>query len=163
MAEAGTVAIFRIDANGEFEADAKTANQLIEFNDDAEEPDGNGHVESVDVEYIEDISIHSNPGRHLNHIQANKLGTWIIRVKGFFEDPNNAGGLTLFKTWMTQDKDSSALPYGRFGFRDSNVTNLSVSPTDQFGLILQNVKVIDVPEFENRVDFEFVLYRNGSV
>jgi hypothetical protein len=163
MAVGGTASIFRIDAVGEGEADAETANQTIEFNTGAGNPDARGHLSSVTVELDEDTSSHPNPNRHLTQWQANKLGTIIVTFRGYFDKPTSAGGITRFINWMTNDKTNAALKFGRFGIRVNNMSQLDLTPSGAIGYILKKVTVTDVEEYQSRAEFVAVLYRNGAV
>ena len=161
MAQAGTAAIFRIDAVNDTEASAKTANQLVEFNG-GDEPDALASCDSMQVHLIEDVSIHPNPNRHLSQIQDGKLGLKEILVKGHFKTPNSAGGILKFNNWMIQDKTNAALPFGRFGLRYDNMSQFDLTPSATIGYILYDFIVKDVEEFQNKAEFEARLYLNGT-
>jgi len=160
---AGTGSIFRIDANTETEATARTANEIVEFNTGATNPDARSKLKSARINFIEDISIHPNPNRHLSQIQDGKLGTQIITVTGQFVTPASAGGIAKFFNWMTNDKTNASLPFGRFGVRFDNISQIDLTPSSTIGYILQEFWVEDVEEYQNKADFTAILYRNGAV
>jgi len=160
---AGTASIFRIDANGETEADARTANQIVEFNGTSLNPDDQSYTESFKVHYIEDVSIHPNPNRHLSQIQDGKLGMIEITIKGTFTTPNTASAIGVFNRWMIQDKTNTALPFGRFGLRYDNMSQLNLNPSSTLGYILYDFTLTDIEEYQNKAIWEARLYRNGAV
>jgi len=159
----GTAAIFRIDANGETEATARAADEIVEFNSGALIPDARSRMKSLKIGYVEDISIHPNPNRHLSQIQAGKLGTQIVTIMGYFTTPKSAGGITKFLNWMINDKTNSALKFGRFGIRDDNMSQVDFTPSTTNGYILQSFEVEDVTEFQDKAIFTAILYRDGAV
>jgi len=159
----GTSAIFRIDANGETEATARAADEIIEFNTGAVVPDARSKAASWKIGFVEDLSIHPNPNRHLSQIQAGKLGTQIVTIRGHFLTPKSAGGITKFFNWMTNDKTNAALKFGRFGIRDDNMSQLDLTPSTTIGYILQSFDAEDVTEYQDKAEFIAVLYRNGAV
>ncbi len=159
----GTSAIYRIDTTGETESDATTANEIIEFGTGATNPDARSILKSVRIQHIEDLSIHPNPNRHLSQIQANKLGTIEYIIRGEFKRPDSAGGVTKLLNWMTNDKTNTSLPFGRFGIRVDNISQLDLTPSATIGLILFNSWIEDVEDFQSNAEFELHLYRNGSV
>jgi len=160
---AGTASIYRIDANTETEATARTANEIIEFGTGATNPDARSHLASLRIHFTEDLSIHPNPNRHLSQIQAGKLGVQIVTIKGYFDRPASAGGITKLINWMTNDKTNSALKFGRFGIRADNMSQVDQTPSTTIGYILQDFFVEDIEEFQNRANFECILYRDGAV
>lgn len=163
MAEAGNASVFRVTDASDTEANAKLdTNGIVEMNNDADTPDGNTFMESMTISWTEDISIHPNPGRALNQVQANGLGTKIVTIKGYIKN-DSPGAPVTFDAWMEESKDNTNFPYGRFGIRNDNMSSQDFTPTATTGYILQNIELIDVPEFENRLDFIMVLYRSGSV
>jgi len=159
----GTAAIFRIDAVGQTETTATAANEIVEFNTGATNPDGNSKLQSSRIEFIEDISIHPNPNRALSQIQDGKLGTQIVTLKGFFKIPRSAGGIAKFLNWMVNDKTNTALKFGRFGIRVDNISQLDLTPSAAIGYILQSFWVEDIEDFQSLARFEAVLYRDGTV
>ncbi len=162
MAVAGTASIFRIDANTETETSAETANQTVEFNGGAN-PDALSSTDSLEVHYIEDVSIHPNPNRHLSQIQDGKLGTLEIILKGHFKTPNSAGAIAKFNNWMINDKTNASLPFGRFGLRYDNMSQLNLTPSTTIGYILYDFVVKDVEEYQDKAEFTARLYRNGAI
>jgi hypothetical protein len=160
---AGTASIFRIDSNGDTESDARTANQIVEFNGTSLNPDDRSFVESLEVHYINDISIHPNPNRHLSQIQDGKLGLIELTIKGSFTTPDSATAIARFNNWMIQDKTNSSLVYGRFGLRYDNMSQLDLTPSTTIGYILYDFIVKDVEEFQNKAVWEARLYRNGAI
>jgi len=160
---AGTASVFRIDANGETETTARTANEIVEFNTGATNPDARSKLASLKIGFIEDISIHPNPNRHLSQIQAGKLGTQIITITGHFTTPKSAGGITKFFNWMVNDKTNAALKFGRFGIRLDNMSQVDLTPSTTIGYILQSFDVTDVEEFQDEAKFVAILYRDGNV
>jgi len=134
---AGTASIFRIDANGDTEVTARGINEIVEFNTGATNPDARSKLKSARITFVEDISIHPNPNRHLSQIQDGKLGTQIIIITGQFVTPASAGGIVRFFNWMTNDKTNTSLPFGRFGVRFDNISALDQTPSATIGYILQ--------------------------
>lgn len=159
----GTAALFRIDANGDTETTATTNNTIIEFNTGATNPDDQSHLGTVTWRFIEDIAIHPNPNRHLSRVADSKLGTIEIELRGFFDTPNTADGIARLFTWMTNDKTNASLPFGRFGLRVDNMTQINLTPSSTIGLILHHVEIQDVEEFQSHAPFVARLYRSGSV
>ena len=164
MALDGTFSIFRIDTTGDTEITAQgyTTPSVVEFNTGASRPDSRGHISSVKMKMTEDISIHPNPNRHLSQIQAGKLGVQVVTIKGYFETPSSAGGLTRLLNWMATDKDNASLPFGRFGIRSSKVSQFDLTPSATSAYVLQDFEVDDVEDIQNKAEFTAVLYRNGS-
>ena len=160
---AGTAAIYRIDANGDTEATARTANQIVEFGTGATNPDAKSHASFISFQYLRDVSIHPNPNRELSQIQDGKLGTIEVTIRGFIEDPSNAGMFARVDAWMTNAQANASLPFGRIGIRWDNSNTFDLTPTSAFGYILFDFKIEDVEEFQNKHAFTLRLYRNGSV
>jgi len=165
MALDGTFSIFRIDAAGDTEITSQgyATPSVVEFNVGASRPDARSHTSSVNIKYTEDISIHPNPNRHLSQIQAGKLGVQVLTIRGYFETPNSAQGIAKLINWMENDKTNASLPFGRFGIRSSNMTQIALTPSATAGYILVDVDITDVEDIQNVADFTAVLYRNGSV
>ena len=161
MVQAGTAAVFRIDAVGNTEATAKTANEIVEFNG-GDNPDALGSTDSLEVSLIEDVSLHPNPNRHLTQIQDGKLGVKEIILKGFFKTPDSAGGIAKFNNWMVNNKTNAALPYGRFGLRYDNMSQFDLTPSATVGYILYDFKVRDVEEYQGKAEFVARFYLNGT-
>ena len=159
----GTASIFRIDATGDTEADAVTANQIVEFNTGAVNPDSRSHLSSVKLKMIEDVAIHPNPNRHLSRVSDSKLGTIEYTITGYFDRPAAATGITRFFNWMIQDKTNSDLDFGRFGIRVDNMSQVDLTPSGTIGLILVDFEVADIDEFQSHAPFTARLLRSGSV
>ena len=162
MAEAGTASIFRLSTGTTTEAAAKTANEIIEFNGTSLSPDDNGKIESMTLQYVEDLSIQPNPNRHLSQIQDGKLGTMELTIKGSFINPDTAGGIAEFQSWMIADKTDATFVFGRFGIRYNKMTQIEVLPTATQGYILFDFELIDIEEFQNIAKFVARFYKNGT-
>jgi len=162
MAEAGTASIFRLSTGTTTEAAAKTANEIIEFNGTSLAPDDNGKIESMELHYVEDLSIQPNPNRHLSQIQDGKLGTMELTIKGSFTNPDTAGGIAEFQSWMIADKTDTTFVFGRFGIRYNKMTQIEVLPTATQGYILFDFQLIDIEEFQNIAKFVARFYKNGT-
>lgn len=160
---AGTASIFRIDSNGDTESTARTAGNIIEFNGTSLSPDDRSYTTSLKVHYINDVSLHPNPNRHLTQIQDGKLGLIELELQGVFETPDSASGIAKFHTFMTQDKTNSSLPYGRFGLRFDNMSQFDLTPSSTIGYILYDFEVMDVDEYQNKASWIARIYRNGAV
>ena len=160
---AGTAAIFRIDAVGDTEVTARTANQIVEFGTGAINPDAKSHASFISKHYIRDVSIHPNPNRELSAIQDGKLGTIEVIIRGFVDDPSNAGLHSRIDTWMTNAMTNAALPFGRIGIRWDNSNTFNLTPSATIGYILFDYILEDVEEFQNKHTFTLRLFRNGSV
>lgn len=160
---AGTASIYRIDANGDTENDARTANQIVEFNGTGLTPDDRSYINSLEVHYINDVSIHPNPNRHLSQIQDGKLGLIELTLKGTFTTPASAQAIAKFHTWLVQDKTNSSLTAGRFGLRYDNMSQFDLTPSTTIGYILYDFIVHDVEEYQNKATWEARLYRNGAI
>lgn len=160
---AGSASIFRIDTVGDTESDARTASQIVEFNGTGLTPDDQSFIESLEVHYIEDVSIHPNPNRHLSQIQDGKLGMIELTLRGTMTTPNTALAIQVFNNWMIQDKTNSSLAFGRFGLRYDNMSQLNLTPSGTIGYILYDFIIKDVEEFQDKAVWEARLYRNGSV
>lgn len=161
---AGTASLFRIESTGQTESTARTAGTIIEFNSTSGgSPDDSSKIDSLDIHYIEDISVHPNPNRHLSQIQDGKLGTIEFVIKGHIDNPDSAGLIGKFKTFMENDKTNTSLPFGKFGIRYDNMSQFDLTPTSTQGLILFDFQIKDVEEFQNKAEWIARLYRNGSV
>jgi len=160
----GTFSIFRIDATGDTEVTAQgySTPSVVEFNTGANRPDARSHVSSATIKFTEDISIHPNPNRHLSKIQAGKLGVQLLTIRGYFETPNLAQGIGRIFSWMTTDKTNASLPFGRFGVRSSNMSQIDLTPSAVAAYILHDLEVTDVEDVQNRADFTISMYRNGA-
>jgi hypothetical protein len=143
---AGTASVYRIDTTGETESDARTANQIIEFNTGATNPDALSFLESFNDHWIEDISEHPNPKKALNKLQDALLGKRELVLRGWFEDPDNAGGTVRISTWMKDAKTNASLPAGRFGIRIDDLSNLDIAPSATVAWILYDATVEVLPD-----------------
>jgi len=162
MVEAGTGSIFLVTNTSDTEAIAKTASNIIEFNGTGLSPDDRTNVKTMSIHYIEDLSLHPNPNRHLTQIQAGKLGTVEVIITGTFVNPDLAGAIAELQSWMNGDKTNSAFPFGRFGIRYDKMTQIELLPTATVGYILYDCYIEDVEEFEAKADFILKFYRNGT-
>jgi len=157
---AGTGAIFRSTLVTDTEVSLGTT-EKVEFNVGAV-PDANSNLVETSGELKEDISIHSTPKKHLARIQANKLGTNMITVTGYFTDPDGSLGFANFINWMTTDKTNANLPRGRFGIRLDDLTNRNLTPSATVAYILHRFfwrRPTDSPE---EIQFIAELYQNGT-
>ncbi len=160
---AGTAAIYTISSDGEDETDAESANTIIEFGDGASNPDALAQITNISKRYVEDLSLHPNPNRHLTEIQDGKLGTIEYIIEGRIENPDSAGFNTRLDTMMTSDKSNASLPYGIFGVRYDAMSGLiDFNPSATQGLILFDAFVSKKDEF-GKATFMLRLYQNGSV
>ena len=161
---AGTGAIFRIDAVGDTESDANTANEIIEFNGGAK-PDSTGRGVSNAFEMTRSINVHPNPRRALDQIQDGKLSFLEIIVEGYFVDHDATTGPSQLFDWMNEDATNAALPFGRFGLRldDSFNGKLDLVPIATKGYILYHVQVIDAESPRDQASFVAKFYRNGVI
>lgn len=162
---AGTGAIFRIDAVGETEANAKTAGEIIEFNTGAVSPDSTGRIVATGFRMIRDVSPHPNPKRALTKWQDNLLGTMEITVTGYFVDHEATNGPIKLFNWQVAPATNSSLQFGRFGIRLDSFANgaLNLTPSGTIGYILVDVDVQDVESPRDEVGFIARFVRNGSI
>ena len=162
---AGTASVYRITSNGQTESNARSLNQIIEFNTGASNPDGLSFLESYSHHWIEDISEHPNPKKALNKLQDALLGKKELVLTGWFEDPNNAFATVVIGNWMNDPKTNASLPNGRFGVRIDDMTDLDVVP-DEFTAYMLYDAVIEVPPdhpFEANFTLKFWLNGEQSV
>ncbi len=161
MAAAGNSSIFRIDANGETEATAKTASQIIEFNGGVA-PDALGNLQTTSAHYVRDISIHPNPNRSYNILQDMKAGTKEITIAGWFDSPAtvSASSLTLLDTWFANKATNASLKFGRFGLRLNDYTTVSLVPSTTQGYILHDLYVERPEDDPDSVTFVAKLFFN---
>lgn len=159
---AGTASIYRIDSNGDTESTARTANEIVEFNGSSLNPDDLSYTTSFKTHYINDVSLHPNPNRHLTQIQDGKLGIIEIEIQGVFSTPDSALGITRFDAWMKNDKTNTSLPFGRFGIRYDNMSQFDLTPTSTTAYILYDFEVIDVDEYQDKASWVARLYKNGT-
>jgi len=158
---AGTGAIFRIDANLDTEATARTANEIIEFNTGSSNPDARSHLEQSEWSWKEDISIHGTPKKALNRIQDNLLGTRELILSGYFSEPAVAGGIAKLSNWMKDAKTNASLPRGRFGVRQDDLPALDINPSATTAYILYDVNIKRPEGRPNEATFLIRLYLNG--
>jgi hypothetical protein len=160
---AGTGAIYRIDANGDLESDAKTAGQIIEFNGGAT-PDTTGRITEPGIRWGRAVSLHTNPGRILDQVQDNKLSYKEITITGYFVDHDSTVGPDKFDEWMRGNATNASLPFGRFGLRSDDFATASIDlvPTSTKGYILYDVEVHKTEVPHDQVSFIAKLYRNGD-
>ena len=161
---AGTGAIFRTDAVGETEADARTAGEIIEFNGGTV-PDSTGRLVATGFKMTRDVSPHPNPKRALTKWQDNLLGIMEVTVTGYFVDHDSTTGPTQFFNWQTEAATNSSLEFGQFGLRLDDFGNgiLNLTPSATIGYILVDVEVIDNEVPRDEVGFIARFVRNGSI
>jgi len=163
MVQAGTGAIYRITTTGDTEATAKTGNQIIEFGTGADTPDAKSFIETVNIRWIEDTSVHPNPNKALNNIQDGLLNTREVTIRGWFEDPDNATGPARISTWMKDAKTNTSLPNGRFGLRvDDFSTILDQTPSATTGYILFDAELDIPPDHPFECNFTLHFYMTGT-
>jgi hypothetical protein len=160
---AGSGSIFRIDADGDTEADARTASQIIEFNGGTV-PDTTGRITDPSIRWGRSVSFHTNPQRTLDQVQDNKLSFKEVVISGYFVDHDATVGPDKFDSWFKEDGTNASLPFGRFGIRmddfASNSNNLV--PTSTKGYILYEAEVHKTEVPHDQVTFIAKLYRNGD-
>jgi hypothetical protein len=161
---AGTGAIFRIDANGETEATANAANQVIEFNGGLK-PDNTGRGTANSFHSTRDINFHPNPRRALDQLQDGLLGVLEVTIEGYFVDHDTTTGPAKFLNWQKEPAMSSALKWGRFGIRLDDFAGgaLNLTPSTTTGYVLWDVEVIDAESPRDQVSFTAKFYRNGTI
>ncbi len=159
---AGTASVYRVTSASDTESDARTANDIVEFNGTSMAPDDNSFASNITIEYNYDISIHPNPARHLSQSQDNKLGTIIVTINGYFSDPDGASGIDEIITWLIADQSNAAFPFGRIGIRWDNLDQFNLNPTATVGYLIKSFVVQDVEEFQDKATFTMVLYKNGT-
>lgn len=164
MAEAGTAAIFRIATAGETEDNAKTDNEIIEFNTGAA-PDSTGRLVATGFRMIRDVSPHPNPKRALTKWQDNLLGTMEVTVTGYFVDHDSTAGPTQFFNWQKEATQNASLPFGQFGLRldDFASGTLNLTPSAAAGYFLVDVDIQDVETPRDEVGFIARFIRNGTI
>jgi hypothetical protein len=160
---AGTGAIFRIDANGDLESDARTAGQIIEFNGGVV-PDTTGRITDPSIHWGRSVSFHTNPQRTLDQVQDNKLSFKEVVLSGYFVDSDATVGPDKFDEWFKEDGTNASLPFGRFGIRNDDFASASnnLVPTSTKGYILYDAEVHDVETPRDQVSFVAKFYRNGD-
>lgn len=161
---AGSGAIFRINAPGDVEADAKTAGEIIEFNG-GDAPDATGKMIATGFRMIRDVSPHPNPKRALTKWQDNLLGTMEVIVTGYFKDHDATAGPAQFFNWQKEPTKNAALPFGQFGLRldDFAGGTLNLTPSASAGYFLVDVDIQDVQTPRDQVTFVARLIRNGAI
>lgn len=164
MAQAGSGAIYRIDAPSEDEADAKAADEIIEFNG-GNAPDATGKMVATGFRMIRDVSPHPNPKRSLTKWQDNLLGTMEVTITGHFVQHDATAGPTQFFDWQKEAATNAALPFGQFGIRvgDFAADVLTLNPTATQGYILVDVQVNDAESPRDEVSFIAIFIRNGTI
>lgn len=161
---AGSGSIFRLDANGDTEADAVISTQIIEFNGGSV-PDNTGKLVATGFRMIRDLSPHPNPKRALTKWQDNLLGTMEVTITGYFVDHDATQGPAKFFVWQRDPATNSSLEFGRFGLRldDFAGGTLDLTPSATVGYLLADVQVEDVESPRNEVGFIAKLIRNGAI
>ena len=159
---AGKASIYTIATTGQSESNARTANTIVEFGAGATNPDANSHIRKITKHYIEDLSIHPNPNRHLSEIQDGKLGTIEYIIEGWHEDPDSNAGHTRLDAMMIADKSNASLPFGIFGIRYNEMSQHDFNPDSTKGLILFDY-IVDKLDEQGKANFICRLYRNGAV
>jgi len=158
---AGSASIFRITTTGDTEATARTANQIIEFNDGTN-PDARSFLETARWHWIEDTSLHPNPLKALNKIQDGLLGTRELILTGWFEDPDNAVGIVRISNWMKEAKTNASLPNARFGVRIDDLSNLDINPSASTAYMLYDAEVEIPRDHPFEANFTLKLWLVGT-
>lgn len=164
MAVSGTASIYRIDTSGQTEINAEgfSPSQTIEFNTGATTPDALSFLESYFVHWVEDVSQHKNPKKALDKLQDGLLGTRELVLSGWFENPDTSAGLVKLADWMGDPKTNASLPFGRFGVRVDDISNLDIVPSATVGWLLHDV-VLDIPpDHPYECNFTIKLWLNGT-
>jgi len=161
---AGTGSIFRIDANGDTEATARTASEIIEFNGGTV-PDSTGRLAETGFHETRDINFHPNPRRALDQLQDGLLGILEVTIAGWFVDHDTTTGPAKFLNWGKEVAMNSSLKWGRFGLRLDDFAGgaLDLTPSTTTGYVLHDVEVINVERPRDQVGFIAKLYRNGTI
>ena len=163
MVQAGTGAIYRITTNGDTEATAKTANQIIEFGTGAANPDAKSFIEAINHHWIETTTPHPNPNKSLDVVQDGLLATREVIVRGWFEDPDNATGPARISTWMKDAKTNASLPFGRFGIRIDDFSTISdQTPSATTSYILFDAELDIPPDHPFECNFVLHFYMTGT-
>ena len=159
---AGTASVYRITSNGQTESNARSLNQIIEFNTGATNPDGRSFLESFSNHWMEDISEHPNPKKALNKLQDALLGKRELILNGWFEDPDNAFAIVVLANWMNDPKTNASLPAGRFGVRIDDMTDIDVDPPTATTAYLLYDAVVEVPpDHPFEANFTLKFWLNG--
>ena len=159
---AGTAAVFRIDANGDTEVTAAGINQIIEFGTGATNPDGRSFIEHAYWHWIEDISTHKNPKKALDKKQDGLLADRELIIRGWFEDPDNAGGIARISTWMRDAKTNASLEFGRFGVRIDDLSTLDINPSATVAYLLHDAEIEVPPDHPFEANFTLKFWLNGT-
>jgi len=161
---AGSGSIFRTDAVGDTEADARTASEIIEFNGGTV-PDSTGRLVATSFKMTRDVSPHPNPKRALTKWQDNLLGVMEVVITGYFVDHDTTVAPAKFFNWQTDVATNSSLEFGRFGLRldDFAGGTLDLTPSAAIGYILVDVEVTDVESPRDEVGFIARFVRNGAI
>jgi len=160
---AGASAIFRIAANGDTEATARTAKDIIEF-DGGSVPDQTGSLVATDVRWKRDVNPHPNPRRALTKWQDSRLGVLEVTVAGYFTDKSNTIGPKLFHNWQVEANTNASLPVGRMGLRVDDFGDgvIDVVPTTSIGYLLHDAYVTAQETDRGSLGFIAKFYRNGA-
>ncbi len=160
---AGTASIYRIDADGETEVDARTANQIIEFNTGATNPDALSFLESHYTHWVEDVSTHKNPKKPLDKKQDGQLADRELVLTGWFEDPGNAAGPVRLSNWMKDAKTNASLANSRFGVRIDDFSAIGdLGPSATVAYLLHDVQLEVPPDHPYECNFTIKLWMNGT-
>ena len=159
---AGSAVVYRIDSTGQSETNARAANQVIEFNTGASNPDSRSFLESVNHHWMEDISEHPNPKKPLNKLQDALLGKRDLTLTGWFEDPEFAAGPVRISTWMKDPKTNASLPAGRFGIRIDDLDFLDIAPSATVAWLLYDAIVEVPPDHPFEANFILKFWLNGT-
>ena len=159
---AGTNAIFRVTNAGDNEGNVAST-EKIEFNTGAAVPDATGKMIETRVHEIEDISFQPNPNRHLDQLQAGKLGTKEYILTGYIKKTGSSPIVVNFANWMKQDKDITDFPFGRYGVRLDDMSDDDVTPSATIGCLLYDVERFRPENQPEIIGFIAKLYRNGTI
>lgn len=131
--------LFFIDSNGQGVADAITAGQALEFNNDTivlhEQP------ELIYGNSIKQTPNPTNDGSRIINVTENGLRANNIPISLHIKSPETVA-INLLKTMITVQQINAALRFGRFGMVFPNSPEFfSFTPDDTFGYSIGEVSV----------------------
>lgn len=144
----GTHSIFRVTTVGQTETTLTI--DKIEFDDDNNTPDARSFIVSIKPIMQAINTDNPNPGsRNMPNSQDTGNAPIMLELKGYFdENAGVAGGIALFRSWMTGAKVIKTLyPKGRFGFRSDDRGEFDIAPSTTSGYQLVHFELEDVVEY----------------
>lgn len=135
----------------------------FELTPNSTQPDSTGHIHQTEFKLTSGVGENERSLAQANELQDTKFEGLVVTITGscqIYVPPGILGSgtqtsnVTTSKIWLIEDKViNNVLPQGRFGLRLNDFPFFNLTPSVNWGIILQDWTWTRISEQANRADF----------